>query len=88
MKHRLSITAAAVALAVLASPALAQNTNLNRGSSGTSTPPRVTSPTPNPGASSSFERTLPPVQAPSVDNNPNAARGQSLYPPRVTTNPQ
>ena len=27
----------------------------------------------------------PPVQAPSVDNNPIGNRGQSLYPPRATT---
>lgn len=26
----------------------------------------------------------PPVQAPSVDTNPNAGRGQSMYPPRAT----
>lgn len=43
-----------------------------------SPPPRaVNPPRPNYGE--------PPVQAPSVDNNPIGNRGQSLYPPRATT---
>ena len=37
-----------------------------------------------PRSSSSFDRGVPPpIQAPSVDNNPNAYRGQSMYPPRA-----
>lgn len=38
----------------------------------------------SPNAERAFRRELPPPQAPSIDTNPNAGRGQSMYPPRVT----
>ena len=73
---------AATAMLSLALPASAQQGTQRPGAgaagaktSTVSSPPR---------ASSSFDRGAPPpIQAPSVDNNPNAYRGQSMYPPRA-----
>lgn len=76
----------ALALMTMALPAAAQTggtTGRTTGSgTATTTSPGLTSP---PRASSSIDRVGPPIQAPSVDNNPNANRGQSMYPPRATT---
>lgn len=72
----------AFAAVILAAPASAQN----------GAPPRVNSGANSPATGSRLPPSPPPVirdaypppPAPSVDTNPNAGRGQSMYPPRAT----
>ena len=74
-----------VAIAVvfaIALPASAQQ-GMQRPGAGNSQGATNSTVSPPPRASSSVDRAQPPIQAPSVDNNPNAYRGQSMYPPRA-----
>jgi hypothetical protein len=70
-------------VSAIALPASAQQ-GMQRPGAGNSQGTANSTVSPPPRASSSFDRGAPPpIQAPSVDNNPNAYRGQSMYPPRA-----
>lgn len=74
---------AVAVVAAVAFPASAQQ-GMQRPGAGSSQGTTNSTVSPPPRASSSFDRGAPPpIQAPSVDNNPNAYRGQSMYPPRA-----